>query len=178
MFTDKEITAYRNIKAPADLRQKITKSQKRPNKILYLTGTIAACFILIVSGFVMNNQSNIVINGQKLTDSIVFYDTSSVAGRAVSSSISIPIELKVSHNTKVTVSHGFISVDGSTHSNEITLSSSKMIWWEINPYEADGIFEMRISDKKGIEKIALKYENSKITVTKENEKWKRLSHFQ
>ncbi len=170
MFTDKEIAVYRNIKAPADLCQKITKPRKKTKRILYLTGTIAACFILIISGFVINNKSNIVINGQQLKDSIVFYDTSLSSGRSISSSMSVPIEINASHETKVVVSHGFISFNGSNPSKELVITSSETLWWELDLSETDEVFEMYISDKKGVEKINLKYENTKVTVTKEKAK--------
>lgn len=168
MFTDKEIAAYRNIKAPIDLCKKITNPKKKQRKVLYFSSAIAACFILVISGFViMNNQSNIVINGQDLKDSVVVYDTSKTVGRNISSVTSIPIEIKVSDNTKVVVSDGFISVNGSNPSNEIVLSTSETIWWEIDLNNPDNVFEMRISDKKGVEKITLIYENQKITASKE-----------
>jgi len=167
MFTDKEITAYRNIKAPVDLCQKITKPRKRSRTILYLTGTIAACFILIISGFVINNKSNIVINGQQLKDSIIFYDNSLSNSRSISLSTVIPIEIKASTETKVVVSNGLISAKGSNPSKEMIIKSSETIWWELDLSESNDVFEMLISDKKGVEKINLKYENTKFTVTKE-----------
>ena len=94
MFTEKELTVYRNIKAPDELRQKITKTQKKTYKPLYFISAVAACFIFIMSGVILGNQNNIVINGQELKSSIVFYDTASSYGRTVSSSISVPVEIK------------------------------------------------------------------------------------
>lgn len=170
MFTDKEITVYRNIKAPDDLCHRITKSQSKQKKVIYFSSAIAVCFIFIISAFVINNQSNIVINGQNLNDSIVFYDTSATAGRSISSEISIPIEIKAKHDTKVVVSNGLISIEGSNPSSEILLSDSQQIWWHIDPNATDTPFEMYVSDKKGVEKVTLKYENTKITVTKEKSK--------
>lgn len=173
MFTDNEIISYHNIKAPDDLRQKITKSQKKSKKVLYIASTIAACFIFIISCFVINNQSNIVINGQILKDSIVFYDNTISLGRTVSPKISVPLEIKTSHSTKITVAQGVISADGSNQSKELVISSPKMILWEIEPNPNYNLFEMQISSNKGVEKVTLQYENGKITATKEKEKWKK-----
>lgn len=173
MFTDKEVTAYYNIKAPDDLRQRITKPQKKSKKMLYISSAIAACFIFVITGFVINNQSNIVINGKLLKDSIVFYDNTISLGRTVSSKISVPIEIKTLHSTKITVAQGVISAEGSTSSKELVISSSKMILWEIEPNQNDNLFEMQISNNKGVEKVTLQYENGKITATKEKEKWKK-----
>lgn len=167
MFTDEEIQVYRSVKAPVNLREKITKPRKKPRKIFYFSSIGVACFILIIFGFVINNQSNIVVNGQILNDSIVFYDTSVSKSRAVSSKVSIPIEINALHSTEVSVSQGLISLEGSNPSKEIVISSSSTIWWEITPSETDNLFEMRISNNKGVEKVTLKYENTKITATKE-----------
>lgn len=170
MFTENEITAYQSIKAPDELRQKITKTRKRSYKALYFISTAAACFIFILAGVIINNQSNIVINGQELESDIVFYDTASSYGRTVSSSISVPVEIKTSRKTTISVLEGFISIDGSEPLKEITISDKAVIWWEIELKDSDNVFEMQISDKTGAEKVTLNYENAKITVTKEKEK--------
>lgn len=170
MFTEKEIMAYRNIKAPDDLRKKINQTHKKNHKVLYFISAVAACFVFIMSGIITNNQSNIVINGQKLNESIVFYDTASSYGRNVSSTISVPVEIKVLRSTKVCVSDGFISLDGNNPTKEITIFPYATIWWEIELDETDNVYEMMIFDKKGVNRVILEYENAKITVTKEKEK--------
>lgn len=168
MFTDSELNAYRNIKAPAELYKKILKTQKRLKLRLYIVAAVAASFVFIVYGHIASTQSDIVVNGQKLTDSVVFYDTTSAMAKSVSSAISVPIEIKAFGKTKVKVLSGVVSVSGSQPSNEIELSSSAILWWEIIPDNNDSVFKMQIIDKKGVKKISLKYENTKITVTKEN----------
>ena len=169
MFTDKEISAYRNIKAPSDLREKIVSAKKVSNKMVYSISAVAACFIFVTVGFIISNQNYIVINGQKLNKSVTFYDTASSYTRTVSSSISVPVEIKVSRESKVSVSDGFLSIEGFNASKEVEVTSSAIIWWEIELNEADNEFTMKITDKKGVKWVTLKYENAKITVTKEKE---------
>ena len=168
MFSEKQIVAYRNIKAPDELRNKITNSSKKKIKTLHFISAIAACLILI-SSIILNNQNAIIINGQKLNDTIVFYDTSSSNIRTVSHSISVPIEIKTYTNTKISVSNGYLSINGSNPKSEIEIDSSKVIWWEIELERSENVFEMKISDKKGVKLVTLKYDNAKITVTKEKE---------
>ena len=171
MFTEEEVKLYHSIKAPEELRQKIITPRKNNKKIISFITIAAACFVLIVSGFLINNgKTEIIINGQLLEDSVVFYDTASMGGRNISSSVSIPIELKIKSNTIISVSEGLISLNGSNPTKEIEISSHCTVWWEIEPHKADGIFEMKIQDKKGVKTVTLKYENGKITTTKENEK--------
>ena len=126
---------------------------------------------IIISGIIINNnQSGIIINGQKLTNSVIFYDKASASGRTRSSSVSVPLEIKASGKTEIAVSAGLISIKGSIPKKEITISSDETIWWEFEPDEEKCVFEMRISDKSGAKKVTLEYDNAKITATKENEK--------
>ncbi len=168
MFTDQELNAYRNIKAPDELHQKIKGSQKRAKKLLYTITVAAACFIFMAASILINGQSNnIVVNGQKLNDSVEFYDTTSSLGRTVSFEISIPIEITVSRNTKISAQQGVIHLDGIAPSKEIEVSSSTMFWWELDLESEEQVYEMIISDDKGAQKIVLEYKDAKITATKE-----------
>lgn len=170
MFTDKQINAYNNIKVPDELCKKVLKSQNDSKKWLYTITVIAACFIFMITVTLVNSQhNNIVVNGQKLKSSIEFYDTAPVFERTVSSVVSVPVEIKVSRDTKISVDKGVISIDGNPFT-EIDISDSATIWWEFEPTEDSNVFEMLITNKKGVQKITLEYENSKITVTKEKQK--------
>ncbi len=171
MFTDKEINAYRDIKAPSDLCKKIKNAQKKSKRLLYSITVVAACFVFMITGVFINSQSNnIVVNGQKLKSSVEFYDTTSSLGRTVSSVISVPVEIKVSRSTNISVEEGLISIDGGNSTKEIDISDDTMFWWEVEPSGENQVFEMLITDKKGVQKITLEYKNAKITVTKEKEK--------
>jgi len=170
MFADEQIKAYRNIKAPNELRKKIVKPQSN-KKWLYTIIVVAACFIFMITGILIDSQhNNIVINGQQLKSSIEFYDTAPAFERTVSSAVSIPVEIKVSQDTNISVDKGVISIDGSDSTKEICISDSAIIWWEFEPTEDSNVFEMLISNKKGVQKLTLEYDNAKITVTKEKEK--------
>ncbi len=170
MFTDEQIKAYHNIKAPDELRKKIVK-QKSNKKWLSTIAVAAACFIFMITGILINSQhNNIVVNGQQLKGSIEFYDTAPILERTVSSVVSIPVEIEVSQNTTISVDRGVISIDGCNPTKEIDISDSATIWWEFEPTKDNNVFEMLISNKKGVQKVTLEYENAKITVTKEKEK--------
>ena len=169
MFTEKELTAYRNIKAPDELRQKIIGNQKSNKRIISVIATVAACFVLIISGVAINNnQSNIIINGQKLNSRIEYNLASSMA-KSVSSTVTVPLRLKVKESTTVSVTDGLICIDGNT-SKEATITSSTEVLWEVEPTTENSEFIMLITDKKGVQKVTLKYNNEKITITKEKTK--------
>ncbi|MBR5295560.1 MAG: hypothetical protein IKU24_03100, partial [Clostridia bacterium] len=89
MFTEKELSCYRSIKAPEDMLFKI----KRKQKLSYIPVRVlaaAAVFIFLLSGIYFYSAPNadIIVNGQALQESIVFYDTMPVMERGASSKIS------------------------------------------------------------------------------------------
>ena len=173
MFTDKEISAYRNIKAPDSLRQKIISEKSSRKNLKIITGciaTVAACFVIILSSVIISQNSKIIVNGQQLHNSVEISCLSRTVERGTSFSISVPIQLKVKQPTKISVPDGTISINGGKQSKEITITSAKEILWEIAFEEAQGEFEMFITDNKGVQKVTLKYDNTKITVIKEKEK--------
>ena len=171
MFTDKELQAYNSIKAPEELYQRLTKIKVPRKNTLRIITALAACLILVITSvFIFGGKSSIIVNGQPLDDSVVFYDTTAAQARCVSSEISVPIEIKADSMTEISVSNGFVLVDGGEPTKEITISSDEKLRWEINVADNDGVFEMRVKDKKGTSKILLNYDNTKITVTKEKVK--------
>lgn len=169
MFTEKELEAYRKIQAPDELRQKVMHLHKRPSGTVYWLGA-AACLALVLFGFLLRNPGNIIVNGQVLEDSVVFYDTASASGRTVSSSLSVPVELKGIKTAEISVDSGLLTVGDATPATAVTVTSSQIVWWELQPDGEEGIYEMQIVHKKGTEKVTLHYEKAKITVEKENEK--------
>ena len=173
MFTDKETSAYRSIKAPDSLRKKIIgekSGHKKAKIIIGCIATIAACFVLIISSTIISQHSEIVINGQKLNNSVEFSCLSRALERVTDFSVSVPVQLNVKQTTKISVLDGTISINGEEQSKEIIIMSPKEILWKITPEEAQCKFEMFITDNKGVQKVTLKYDNTKITVTKEKEK--------
>lgn len=170
MFTENEIAAYKNIKAPEGLYKNI-KAKKNKKRIPFYSACAAvACFVIFALTFTLGGGSNIVINGQPLKDSVVFYDTTSYLGRTVSSLVSVPVEIKATGKTTISVSHGLVSIDGSTPKKEVIITTSQIVWWEIDREHDGGLFEMSISDEKGVTKVTLEYEDAKITATKEKQK--------
>lgn len=171
MFSDKEMKAYRGIKAPEELYRSIVGTKRKERNTLRIITALAACLVLIVTSvFIFKGKSNIIVNGQPLDGRIVFYDTATAKARSVSSAISVPIEIKAEGKTEISVLHGHVLVDGNEPSKDITISSAETLRWEITPTDGDDVYEMRITDKKGTSIISLRYNDTKITVTKEKAK--------
>lgn len=171
MFTDKELFAFRNIKAPDNLREKIIGKQKTNKNYTKFIAAVAACFILVISVIAINNtQNNIVVNGQKLTDSLELQQVSSSMQKTRSSTVTVAFQFKVNSSTTLSVSDGTITFDSLNLSKELVIDSPKEVLWQVEPSAKQCEFEMLITDKKGVQKVTLKYDNAKITLTKEKEK--------
>lgn len=167
MFSDKELKAYREIQAPDELRRKVMSLHKRPSRAVYWLGA-AACFLLVLSGFLLRDPGKIIVNGQVLEDQVIFYDTASASGRTSSSSVSVPFELKGIKKAELSVEDGFLTVGEEPAAKSVTVNASQIAWWELHPEEGEGSFTLRIVHKKGVDEVTLHYENAKITVKKEN----------
>ena len=167
MFTEKELSCYQSIKAPEDLLLKIKRKQKISNIPARILAA-AAVFLFLLSGiyFYSAGESDIIVNGQVLQESIVFYDTMPAMERNFSSKISFPIEIHPARKTRISVTKGSLSIDGVSFEKEVTISSDTTLWWELEK-EEETLFTMELSDEKGIQEVTLKYENGKIIVTKE-----------
>lgn len=170
MFSEEERTAYLNIKAPDELRNKILRYKKNRVKALYRFGIAAACLVLIATGIIFYRPNHIEINGQRLGNHAIFYDTACISSRTTSAILSIPIEIKAFRQTEISVSHGWIYTENSAPAKQITLSSGATIWWEIEPESTDSILEMTISDQTGVYVVTLTHDNTKLIITKEKQK--------
>lgn len=168
MFSNDQKEAYRNIQAPEELYQKVVESkQPRRLKLVPLLSGLAACLALVVvlGLFLRPGGPEIVLNGQKLEDIIVFYDISPTDVRS-SPLFSVPVELELPRKAEITVSHGSMTVDGGAPVTSLTASSSVTVWWQIERSEVMPVCEMVIRDSKGTTLITLNYNNAEITATK------------
>lgn len=167
MFTDEEKRAYHNIKAPDTLYQRITIKSKTPKRMWYGLAAMAASLVLIVTSIVMQGQGDIIVNGRKLKGSVEFYVATAAMERSVSSAVSVPVEPSVKGRTTVLVDGGLVRTEEGEPREEIVIEKSCVLWWEIEPESETQEYKMKISDQKGERILSLKYENSKIIVTKE-----------
>ena len=169
MFKEKEIQAYRAIGAPQELYAKVMESQPtRRLRLMPMVSSLAACLVLVVvlGLFLRSNGPKIVLNGQALEDTIVFYDISPASDVRSSPEFSVPVELKLTRKAEITVSHGYMTVDGGNPSTSLTADDAVTVWWRIERSEVMPVCEMEICDSKGTTLITLNYNNAEITATK------------
>lgn len=154
MFDEKQINAYRNIKAPEGIYRRL----KRKN---YSFAVVAACLVCIfmLSLFFIPEKTEIKINGQVIEENQIVFEN-----KLRSTEIEIPIDLKIKEKTEINVSKGKL---GDTEGKTLVIQDDCRIFWTVN--EDDTPCEISISDKKGVKSFTLIYENSQY-ILRRNEK--------
>lgn len=172
MFKEQELNTYRSICAPEELYAKVMAAQKpQRHWQRYATGLAAACLVLALgAGFFFRGGSpDITVNGQPLESTVVYYELSAATEMRTSPVITVPVELELPRNAKVTVTEGQLSVNGLGGGKTLMASASMTLLWEI-PREGETLScEMHIDDGKAVTTLSLTYEESKITITKKGE---------
>ncbi len=158
MFDERQINAYNSIKAPDALYNKIKAKRKN-----YSWAVIAACLVcvLMLGAFFMPQKATIKVDGIVLENDAVVLNENKMAR---STFLSVKFELDVKEETEISVSGGKI-VFLDKESDKITLSQQGEFLWVLEELEFPQ--EMKISDKKGVTKLTLIYENSQYIIKKE-----------
>lgn len=170
MFKEPERQAYQSIRAPQELREKI---MKKPTKRLpmYLSTALAACLVLAIGigFFFQGSEPGIKINGQPLESSLVYYDLSPVSDLRSTPVLTVPVELELSGESRISVSHGRLVKEGQAPVTTMTEDGSLSLVWEIQRTEEIPPCEMTITHGKDVTTLTLEYENSEIILTKKGE---------
>lgn len=162
MFDEKQINAYKKIKAPDRLYKRLNKKNLFPVKTLSVVAACLVC-VLMISGYFEFRKSEIKINGQIVDNTIVVSDN-----KVRSMEIEIPFEIKkVNKKTEITVSEGSMAFNGKTHGGTVIIEDDTDVIWYV---ERDKLpCEISISDRNRVEKFTLIYENSQY-ILRRNEK--------
>lgn len=131
MFEKKVIEAYRQVKAPVELKERVMESyQTKPTNVtnlrLYKTLlVIAACLVLVFSGTAFGNRGNVSVlfNGEVLSGQpVAVSEFGSAASQGVAMAslersapvdMCIPLEVETWQDTTLTVSDGEMQVFAS-----------------------------------------------------------------
>ena len=161
MFEEKQINAYRNIKAPDRIYKRLNKKNRFPVKILSVVAACLVC-VLMISGYFEFRTSEIKINGQMVENTIIIGNN-----KARSTEFEISFEItKINKKTEITVSEGRISFDGKDYGTVIVEDDATVIWH----VEKDDLpCEISISDRNWVKKFTFIYENEQY-ILRRNEK--------
>lgn len=148
MFQKEDVDAYKNIKAPEELKGRIMSSIEVTQKRSYkqsaaLLATAASIALFILCGtFVFRNHSILMVDDQSVNYKAVRLENTnarlSVANmkKDVANEIRIPLEIQCKE-ALVTVSEGFLqTMDNSTMESEnkqrMQITKDSVIYWYLN----------------------------------------------
>ncbi len=161
MFNKSQIDAYSNIKAPDELFQKVINSKPKESKIYYLPLAVSfvACLMLIFGSVFYWGSYNpqVTINGQNLTESVVFYDISpaKVSDMRSSPVLSVPIELELDEETTISVSAGVLVLENGERVKYNSCKDTISFIWEIERTGDLLEAEMTLKCDKGTKEITI-----------------------
>lgn len=181
MFSDKHITAYQSIKAPDELRQKITvckNNKKVLSKNVIKIASFAACLIIAIGVVSLYNFSNnvtkITVDGMSpYNKDVVLQGTNSVslASAREIEIITVPINIDTKKSTIISVSCGTIVVNDES-SDELlmtdkqhTVSNNTDLLWQVPENELTQNNTMTVETENTTHVISLTYDKATDTRT-------------
>ena len=155
MFSKEQISAYQNVSAPSELRNKVLdacliEKQKRSHGPLGSLAVLAACLILCI-GLSLHHEAaepEIFCNGQELSDSVLFYDISPASDMRTSPVFSIPFEFSLEQETEISVSRGSLVLSDGSYVQRVTMEGDQTLWWEIPREDEMPECEMLLTEKE------------------------------
>lgn len=170
MFKEQELNTYRSITAPQELYDKIMAARKP--KVYwprYAAGLVAACLVLAlgVGIFFQGGEPSITINGQTLGSSMVYHDVAPAAELRTSEALTVPMELELSEKSRISVTHGLLTLGEGEPTAELNASGSITLLWTIP--RGTTVCEMHIDGGKELTTLTLEYDETQITITKKGE---------
>lgn len=184
MFDEKQIEAYRNISAPADLRERVLSScaeyptaRKNLPAMLRTISSAAACLVLVIvlSVFTVGHfgDASVSVSGNDVLPehSAPIYPEHGVAPLSVQPTgksipaVSFPIALSLSEKTKITVSAGEMKMMDDTDElvsfgSALTSDGEILIHWFVNPIDTENAFVMTLRGALKSETLILAYNES------------------
>lgn len=134
------------------------KPAKKSFRPVYSLIAVAACIVLVftfIFAFPKNyTQSNLLINGEIITDSPFKIDLPVTAqARDLSQSISLFLTLQISEDTKIKVSHGKMDICSSDNTDTLYFSGTEYttdkpvnINWYLDDTDINSVYTLTLSD--------------------------------
>ncbi len=182
MFSKEQTNAYKNIKAPAELRYKVLEDSKKEkadfSKNIIKFVSIAACMVItlcIISAYnIFSGSTEITIDGiSPVKNSVVLQGTNSVslATARTLEIITVPINIDTNKKTIISVSCGTIVVNDAQSGemlmtdSEYSISKDTSLLWQIPETELTQSNIITVETKNKTYVLSLVYDKATDTRT-------------
>lgn len=150
MFKKADMEAYRSVKAPLELREKVLMADRRRSFSYYKMQAVPACMVAVMGLAMMWNWNHSYVTIQGDMTSMVQTETfASLDSRKVSQN-SISVKLNSNHKRNVTVSEGTLqyvdpeSGEITVRDKDLKVGSNAEILWIIDP-QTEECYELNVS---------------------------------
>lgn len=151
-----EIDAYRKIAAPSTLKERIVNETKRQRKKFHINagicyGVAALCAaVILVFTFYPTSKTVLYYNSDALkTDAVAVAEMAmSPYVRASHQEVLIPLTLSTDTKTEVSVSKGFIVIDGKDMGQKAEIKKDTDFFWSVSILGNNEEYSISIDSKK------------------------------
>lgn len=165
MLSEKQISAYRSIRAPEELRERVVRearenAEKSSGNWAIRLAPVAAAFLLILGlAFFLpqNPQVSVFVDGNEVTDTLEWKPASRGTERSVVA-VSLPFEIQSEEETVISVSQGFLITEDDALQTDLTFDGEISFRWELRQGETEA--QMEISCGKSLRRIAIRYDDA------------------
>lgn len=165
----KTVDAYRSIRAPEELREKVlssTKEENRPknNIVVFrkISSVAAVLAAVVLASLVVVSPWNDVkvagVNGKIGSSYTSVKDNENAAVFArYSDELTVPLTLDVSKDTEITVTDGNVTDEAGEMISAVGKGEKADIYWTIPAADEDVSYEMTLSNSKNTYLITLSF---------------------
>ncbi len=155
-MNQKEIDAYRKIAAPSTLKARIINEREKEQKkfrinagICYGVAALCAVFVLVFT-FYPTSSIALYYNSDALKNDSVAVAEMAVSqyARTVTSEVLVPLTLTTDTKAEVSVSEGFIVIDGKDMGQKTEIENDTDFFWSVSTNENSKEYTLNIKSKK------------------------------
>lgn len=163
MFEHTQVQSYNQIKAPAELKQKVLEACVKQEKAISFSwqkatmrlAPLAACMFLLIGAFVLNQKDTLVIQIENTPVTTEYMALPSVAQPIDNHAKVRTVSLE--HNTYTVRLTPNQQVDATSANGEVHITADGTLEWTvIVPYE-DTLFELFLQSEDGTYYVPLQY---------------------
>lgn len=145
MINNKDLDAYMNIKAPAELKERVMGDLNKTNSHISIKirtcYALAAVLLVIVAifAFLPNSQTSLYYGTTPIDKNVVISSNDGIALLSTRTINDIPVRVETDKKTVVSVSMGDIILPNGESGSSVTVSDDTVIIWSIDlTPDADG----------------------------------------
>lgn len=159
MFTEEQKTAYQNMTAPAELREKVLEmaktapakpvERKRPAR-KWMSTAVAACLVVVVGAtMLLPRGGNVTLrmDGVEVTETATAFSANMPMTARAIASMCLPVTVETEWDAEISVSCGQVLAEDGTEVSVVSAGETTL-YWAISPVDANEEYTLRVCGEK------------------------------